>query len=96
MEYAIKSAIKSGLNAFGSEIYRNRGGGIRQIVGFFGEIRARGFTPRGIIDVGATRGDWTRLALSIFPDASVIMIEPQVRWSHIYLNWAAASRLVIT
>ena len=77
MKYAIKSVIKSGLNAFGIEIYRNRGGGIGKIVGFFGEIRARGFTPRGIIDVGANRGDWTRLALSIFPDASVIMIEPQ-------------------
>ena len=77
MNLAIKSAIKSGLGALGIEIRRNRGGGIGRIASFLEDIRARGFTPRGIIDVGANRGDWTRLALSIFPNASVIMIEPQ-------------------
>ena len=77
MKDAIKSAIKSGLSAFGIEIYRNRGAGIGTMAGFLGDIRTRGFTPRGIIDVGANRGDWTRVALSIFPDASLIMIEPQ-------------------
>jgi FkbM family methyltransferase len=77
MKYAIKSAIKSALSAFGIEIYRNRGCEIGNIVGFLADIRARGFMPRGIMDVGANRGDWTRLALSMFPDASVIMIEPQ-------------------
>jgi len=77
MNYAIKSAIKSGFGALGIEIRRNRGGGIGKTASFLEDIRARGFMPRGIIDVGANRGDWTRLALSVFPDASVIMIEPQ-------------------
>jgi len=77
MKYAIKAAIKSGLDALGIEIRCNRGGGIGAIVDFLENIRTRGFIPRGIVDVGANRGDWTRLALSIFPDASVIMIEPQ-------------------
>src|SRR6516225_6454574 len=77
MKYVIKSAIKSGLDALGVEIRRNRGGAIGTIVDFLENIRTRGFIPRGIVDVGANRGDWTRLALSIFPDASVIMIEPQ-------------------
>jgi FkbM family methyltransferase len=44
---------------------------------FLEDIRARGFMPRGIIDIGANRGEWTRLALSIFPNTPVIMIEPQ-------------------
>jgi FkbM family methyltransferase len=44
---------------------------------FLQDIRARGFSPRGIIDVGANRGDWTRMALSIFPKTPVLMIEPQ-------------------
>lgn len=43
---------------------------------FLEDIRARGFQPRGIIDVGANRGKWTSLALSVFPRADVIMIEP--------------------
>jgi FkbM family methyltransferase len=44
---------------------------------FLEDARARGFAPRGIIDVGANRGDWTRMALSVFPGAQVIMVEPQ-------------------
>jgi len=40
------------------------------------DVRARGFTPTGILDVGANRGDWTTMALSIYPSASVLMIEP--------------------
>ena len=44
---------------------------------FLEDVRARGFAPRGIIDIGANRGEWTRMALSIFPGASVLMIEPQ-------------------
>jgi len=44
---------------------------------FLEDLRARGFMPRGIIDVGAHRGDWTRLALSIFPGVPAILIEPQ-------------------
>jgi hypothetical protein len=77
MKYAIKAAIKSGLDALGIGIRRNRGGAIGTIVDFLEDVRTRGFVQRGIIDVGANRGDWTRLALSNFPDASVIMIEPQ-------------------
>lgn len=44
---------------------------------FLEDVRARGFSPHGIIDVGANRGDWTRMALSIFPKTPVLMIEPQ-------------------
>jgi FkbM family methyltransferase len=44
---------------------------------FLEDLRARGFLPRGIIDVGANRGDWTRMALSVFPRTPVLMIEPQ-------------------
>ena len=43
---------------------------------FLQDIKARGFVPRGIIDVGANLGLWTRMALSVFPDARVLMIEP--------------------
>jgi len=50
---------------------------IASIKGFLEDIRARGFSPRGIVDVGANRGEWTRLALSVFPSTPVVMIEPQ-------------------
>ena len=44
---------------------------------FLEDLKARGFEPRGIVDVGANKGDWTRLSLSVFPRARVLMIEPQ-------------------
>lgn len=39
-------------------------------------VRA-GFRPQRIIDAGAYRGDWTRMAHGIFRGASFLMIEPQ-------------------
>lgn len=40
------------------------------------DIKARGFQPRGIIDVGAHRGTWTRGALRVYPGTPVLLIEP--------------------
>jgi FkbM family methyltransferase len=39
-------------------------------------IRAKGFEPAGIIDVGAYHGDWTKLVRRVF-DAPVLMVEAQ-------------------
>jgi FkbM family methyltransferase len=44
---------------------------------FLDDVRARGFKPKSILDVGANRGDWSRIAAAVFPDASFLMIEPQ-------------------
>src|SRR5471030_1778098 len=40
-------------------------------------LKQNGFHPRTILDVGANHGAWTRSALSFFPDASCILVEPQ-------------------
>jgi len=40
-------------------------------------IKALGFQPRQIVDVGAYVGGWTRMVKSIFPEARVLMIEAQ-------------------
>ncbi len=40
-------------------------------------LRLRGFCPRVIIDAGANVGDWTRMALDVFPGAAVHLVEPQ-------------------
>lgn len=83
----MKQIIQKFLGKFGYTFRRTntlRGGNpasITRPIGvldlFLEDIRVRGFAPRGIIDVGAHRGDWTKLALSIFPNTPVIMIEPQ-------------------
>jgi FkbM family methyltransferase len=77
----MKAILKSFLRSRGLEVQRISKAGapqrpIASIRCFLEDIKARGFSPRGIIDVGANRGDWTRLVLSVFPDTPVLMIEP--------------------
>lgn len=43
----------------------------------YGHLNAHGFKPAGIIDVGAFRGDWTRLANRIFGATPTLMVEAQ-------------------
>jgi FkbM family methyltransferase len=38
-------------------------------------LRDRGFCPTIILDIGACSGEWTRLIKTVFPSASVLMIE---------------------
>jgi FkbM family methyltransferase len=40
-------------------------------------VRKMGFIPRGIVDVGANRGNWTRMAREVFPKIPALLIEPQ-------------------
>tara|TARA_R110002049_G_scaffold221870_9_gene393434 strand:- start:782 stop:1528 length:747 start_codon:yes stop_codon:yes gene_type:complete len=35
------------------------------------------FRPKHIVDIGANHGDWTRKALTFFPEANFTLIEPQ-------------------
>jgi len=41
-------------------------------------MKKLGFAPRTVIDVGAYVGDWTRTCKQLFPEARVLMVEPQV------------------
>jgi FkbM family methyltransferase len=45
---------------------------------FLAHLRRVGFVPTTVLDVGAHRADWSRLAHSYFPEAKFILIEPQV------------------
>lgn len=58
------------------ESFRRRAGAVT-LRGRLENLHAAGFRPRQIIDAGAFQGDWTRLALAVFPEAEVLMIEPQ-------------------
>lgn len=44
------------------------------------QIRKNGVAPATIIDVGAARGDWSRLARGVWPDAGLHLIEAKERW----------------
>ena len=49
---------------------------IGELHSFLQDVAARGFAPRGILDVGAHKGSWTRGALAVFPATPAIVIEP--------------------
>lgn len=38
--------------------------------------KENGFSPDAVIDVGAYEGEWSRMAHRIFPDASILAVEP--------------------
>jgi FkbM family methyltransferase len=91
----MKQLLKAALRKLGLKVSRiryqptpdglNPGGAGRPIGDvkmFLEDIQARGFSPQGIIDVGANRGDWTRMIKSVFPQARVLMIEPQEEMKH--------------
>ena len=40
-------------------------------------LRRAGFAPRKIIDAGAFQGEWATLAHEVFPNAAILLIEPQ-------------------
>ena len=40
-------------------------------------LRARGFEPGFVVDVGANSGSWTEMLKEIYPAAEVLLIEPQ-------------------
>ncbi len=58
------------------ERLRRRAGAVT-MSGRLENLRRAGFRPRRIIDAGAFRGDWARMAARIFPEASLLLIEPQ-------------------
>jgi FkbM family methyltransferase len=47
-----------------------------KLSGFLEDIRARGFAPSTIVDVGANHGRWSTEAHRVFPDARLILLEP--------------------
>jgi FkbM family methyltransferase len=73
----IKQLVQAGLGAFGLRISRTGENSYFQTDPFFSALKARGFSPKHIIDVGANHGHWTRLALKHFPHSFYTLIEPQ-------------------
>lgn len=55
--------------------YIRRKSGVPDMFLSLERLKALGFTPQQIIDVGAYEGEWTKSCLKVFPDASYIMYE---------------------
>lgn len=79
MPLGIRRVIRSAASRIGLRAESEPESGFRAAVlmPFLELLRQDGFAPRHIVDVGANRGDWTRTALQVFPDAAYTLIEPQ-------------------
>jgi FkbM family methyltransferase len=56
--------------------YRN---GLPTLIGSLNNLKAQGFWPACILDVGANLGQWTREAAWIFPQAQFVLIEANAK-----------------
>jgi FkbM family methyltransferase len=41
------------------------------------QLRRFGFMPRHVLDAGAYQGEWARVCVEVWPEASVLCVEPQ-------------------
>lgn len=41
-----------------------------------GRLKAEGFLPSAVVDIGAYQGWWSELARSVFPQTEILMVEP--------------------
>jgi len=73
----VKSWLKGPLNRMGYQIFRSSSLPQASVYSFCAGLAGRGFRPKLIMDVGANRGDWSREALEVFPDAMFVLVEPQ-------------------
>lgn len=75
----IKEAIQATLKTFGYRLTRVTEASVPNygLSNFFPLIKRFGFDPKHILDIGANRGNWTRMAINYFPQAYYTLVEPQ-------------------
>jgi FkbM family methyltransferase len=64
--------------------YKNKPVG--SMYGLLNDLKIRGFYPKLIFDVGAHKGDWSKLANLIFLDSTIYMFEPQIELGSFLTN----------
>jgi FkbM family methyltransferase len=72
------SVVSRALSRFGLRLVPSRSLPLGDVQAFCEGLRDRGLVPRHVFDVGANRGDWSRAAREVFPDADYTLIEPQI------------------
>jgi FkbM family methyltransferase len=79
---SVKRLIRAFLARFGYEIARpGRAGSAQRPFGSMRhtleDLRARGFTCRTVLDVGANQCHWSGIAAGVFPESNFVLVEPQ-------------------
>ena len=72
---AIRGAVNAALRPAGLRVV-NAGWGPAGFATALAKLKARGWSPRQVIDVGAWTGTWTAECMAVFPDARYLLIDP--------------------
>jgi FkbM family methyltransferase len=92
--FKARSVVKRGLARAGIDVKRVGSFAQTRPIGvmstFIADLRERGLRCNVVLDVGANRGDWTRTAREVFPEARYVLIEPQHEMAS-YLDALCAS-----
>lgn len=87
MHINMRRLLERGSNAFlartwntGTARFRRRAAdtvtrGFERVV--YERLGENGLVPDAVVDIGANRGDWSRMIRPIFPEAAILMIEAQ-------------------
>jgi FkbM family methyltransferase len=75
MRAALKTAV-NGLLGFTGLRLVSASWGPRGFLPAVERARARGFSPRCVVDVGASNGQWTRECRQVFPGADYLLVDP--------------------
>ena len=70
-----KSTLNSIARIFGARVVGANWGPLG-VVAALRRAKARGFAPAGVIDVGASNGQWTRECRTVYPEAQYLLIDP--------------------
>jgi FkbM family methyltransferase len=68
--------VQSGARRLLDKVFCRRIGPSKEEIAYR-RLRAKGFQPDALIDVGAYEGEWTRMAHRVFGSLPTVMIEPQ-------------------
>lgn len=76
MNKGFEKAIKKVFNTFGLEITRKWNTPVGEMETFLRDVEKRGLKCNYILDVGAYKGKFSRMAISVYPEAAIYLIEP--------------------
>jgi len=82
MNEGIEKMIKKLFNAFGLEITRKWNSPVGEMESFLNDIKKRGLKCNYILDIGAYKGKFSKLAISVYPESAIYLIEPLKEMKH--------------
>ncbi len=87
----MKQVVKKIFNYFGFELVKLSSEGVGSMDVLLKALKARGLSCTSIFDVGANKGNWSKMAKHHFPNADYLLIEPLAEMAGVLKELCAAN-----